>query len=123
MATPCGWTKVLGRLFIGYTGLPTPAKKCDRKSCKHGQSQTRIRVAYLFPFWFALRLMALTMTKASTSFMWKLDFPAVTDGTSDMFVHTSLGNIDKIQSMLSMDAGGFNVIDAVANKSPLHVRI
>ncbi|KAL9593600.1 MAG: hypothetical protein Q9219_007474 [cf. Caloplaca sp. 3 TL-2023] len=123
MATPCDWSRLLGRLFIGYTGVPTPAKKCDRKSCQHGQTQTRIRVAYLFPFWFALRLMALTMTKASTSFMWKLDFPAVTEATSDMFVHTSLGNIDKVQSTLSMDAGSFNVLDSVANKSPLHVRI
>lgn len=122
MATPTDWTRLLGRLFIGYTGLPTPAKKCDRKSCQHGQRQTRIRVAYLFPLWFALRMFALTMTKASSSFMWKFDFPAVTDGTSDMFVHTSLGNVEKIQGMLSMDIGSFNVIDSVANKSPLHVR-
>ncbi|KAL8826404.1 MAG: hypothetical protein Q9170_007415 [Blastenia crenularia] len=97
MATPCDWTRLLGRLFIGYTGLPTPAKKCDRKSCQHGQTQTRIRVAYRFPFWFALRLIALTMTKASTSFMWKLDFPAVTEATSDLFVHTSLGNVERVQ--------------------------
>ena len=123
MASPGGWTRLLGRLFLGYTGLPLPTKKCDRKSCQHGQVQTRIRVAYLFPFWFALRLFALTVTKASTSFMWKLDFPAVTSGSSDIFVQASLGNIDKIQSMLSVDAGAFNVLDSVANKSPLHVRI
>lgn len=123
MATPCDWSRLLGRLFIGYTGLPTPIRKCDRKSCQHGQKQTRIRVAYLFPFWFALRLMVLTTTRASTSFLWKLDFPAVTEGTSDLFVQTSLGNVNKIQGILSMDAGSFNVIDSVANKSPLHVRI
>ncbi|KAI4267479.1 MAG: hypothetical protein LQ337_008331, partial [Flavoplaca oasis] len=120
MATPGDWSGLLGRLFVGYTGLPLPSKKCDRKSCQHGQVQTRIRIAYLFPFWFALRLFALTITRASTSFMWKLDFPAVTSGSSDLFVHASLGNIDKIQGMLSTDAGAFNVIDSVANKSPLH---
>ncbi|KAL8687366.1 MAG: hypothetical protein Q9218_006442 [Villophora microphyllina] len=79
MSSPGDWSKLLGRLFVGYTG-------------------TRIRVAYLFPFWFAWRLFALTITKASTSFMWKLDFPAVTQGSSDMFVHASLGNIEKIQT-------------------------
>ncbi|KAL8978270.1 MAG: hypothetical protein Q9205_006109 [Flavoplaca limonia] len=123
MATPGDWSRLLGRLFVGYTGLPLPSKKCDRKSCQHGQVQTRIRVAYLFPFWFALRLFALTITRASTSFMWKLDFPAVTSGSSDLFVHASLGNIDKIQGMLSTDAGAFNVIDSVANKSPLHIAL
>lgn len=123
MASPGDWSNVLGRLFVGYTGLPLPTKKCDRKSCEHGQVQTRIRVAYLFPFWFAWRSFALTVTKASTSFMWKLDFPAVTQGSSDMFVHASLGNTEKIQGMLSKDAGSFNVIDSVANKSTLHVRL
>ena len=123
MATSGDWSRLLGRLFVGYTGLPLPSKKCDRKSCQHGQVQTRIRVAYLFPFWFALRLFALTITRASTSFMWKLDFPAVASGSSDLFVHTSLGDIEKIQGMLSTNAGAFNVIDSVANKSPLHVRM
>ncbi|KAL8697162.1 MAG: hypothetical protein Q9201_007271 [Fulgogasparrea decipioides] len=123
MASPGDWSKLLGRLFVGYTGLPLPTKKCDRKSCQHGQVQTRIRVAYLFPFWFAWRLFAVTVTKASTSFMWKLDFPAVTRGSSDMFVHASLGNIEKVQGMLSMDAGAFNVIDSVANKSTLHIAL
>lgn len=123
MATPGDWSRILGRLFVGYAGLPLLSKKCDRKSCQHGQVQTRIRVAYLFPFWFALRLFALTITKASTSFMWKLDFPAVTSSNSDLFVQASLGNIDKIQGILSMDSGAFNVIDSVANKSPLHVRM
>ncbi|KAL8777676.1 MAG: hypothetical protein Q9213_007750 [Squamulea squamosa] len=123
MASPSDWSRLLGRLFVGYTGLPLPSRKCDRKSCQHGRAQTMIRVAYLFPFWFALRLFALTINKASTSFMWKLDFPAVTCGSSDMFVQASLGNIEKIQSMLSMDAGAFNVIDSVANKSPLHIAL
>ncbi|KAL8997543.1 MAG: hypothetical protein Q9169_003238 [Polycauliona sp. 2 TL-2023] len=123
MATPGDWSRLMGRLFVGYTGLPLPSKKCDRKSCQHGQVQTRIRVAYLFPFWFALRLFALTVTRASTSFMWKLDFPAVTPCNSDLFVQASLGNIDKIQGMLSTDSGAFNVIDSVANKSPLHIAL
>ncbi|KAL8766550.1 MAG: hypothetical protein Q9209_006693 [Squamulea sp. 1 TL-2023] len=123
MASPGDWSRLLGRLFVGYTGLPVLSNRCDRKSCQHGQVQARVRVAYLFPFWFALRLFALTITKASTSFMWKLDFPAVTSGSSDMFVQASLGNIENIQGMLSMDAGAFNVIDSVANKSPLHIAL
>ncbi|KAL8666221.1 MAG: hypothetical protein Q9168_007541 [Polycauliona sp. 1 TL-2023] len=46
--------------------------------------------------------------------MWKLDFPGVTLCTTDLFVHASLGNIDKIQGILSTDAGAFNVIDTIA---------
>ncbi|KAI4266017.1 MAG: hypothetical protein L6R38_009007, partial [Xanthoria sp. 2 TBL-2021] len=60
---------------------------------------------------------------AMTFFMWKLDFPAVTSSNSNLFVQASLGNIDKIQGILSMDSGAFNVIDSVANKSPLHIAL
>ncbi|KAL9017830.1 MAG: hypothetical protein Q9185_004845 [Variospora sp. 1 TL-2023] len=68
-------------------------------------------------------MFAMTITKASSSFIWKMDFPTVTEGTSDMFVHTSLSNVEKIQSMLSMDTASFNVIESVANKSPLHIAL
>ena len=61
MTSPGEWSNVLGRLFVGYTGLPLPAKKCDRTSCQHGQVQPRIRVAYLFPLWFAWKMFALTV--------------------------------------------------------------
>ncbi|KAL8947627.1 MAG: hypothetical protein Q9222_006114 [Ikaeria aurantiellina] len=47
----------------------------------------------------------------------------VTPGNSDFYVQASLGNIEKLQGMLSLNAGSFNVIDSVAHKSPLHTAL
>ena len=122
MATPNPLGNVMGRLFIGYVGLPLLSHRtCNHVTCRHGRSQMRIRIAYLFPLWFALRLIALTITKASTTFMWTLSFPVVTQTSCPMLVLTSLGSIEKVQGLLATNAAVLNAIDIIANKSPLHV--
>lgn len=55
--------------------------------------------------------------------MWKLNFPVVTQMTDPMFVLTSLGNTEKIRALLGANAAFINIIDTIASKSPLHVRI
>ena len=122
IATPNLLAKALGRLFIGYIGLPVLSHRtCNRITCRRESSQMRIRVAYLFPIWFALRLIALTITQASTTFMWTLSFPVVTQSDAPIIVFSSLGSIEKIQALVATKAAVLNSIDSTANKSPLHV--
>lgn len=122
LATPNNYTDVIGRLFVGYVGLPLLSpQKCNRISCRQGRTQARFRIAYLFPVWFALRLIALTITKASTTFMWTLSFPVVTQTATPVVIYVSLGDMNKVHSLLASKEGTINTIDAVASKSPLHV--
>lgn len=122
LATPNALNQLIGRLFIGYVGLPLlSSNKCNRTACRRRRNQMEIRIAYLFPVWFVLRFIALTITKASTTFMWKLSVPVVTQTTAPMMVFTSLGDTGKIQALLGADDGCLNAIDSVANKSALHV--
>ncbi|KAL9040139.1 MAG: hypothetical protein Q9214_004603, partial [Letrouitia sp. 1 TL-2023] len=124
LATPSALNQVVGRLFIGYVGLPLlSSSKCNRTACRRRRTQMEIRIAYLFPVWFVLRFIALTITKASTTFMWKLSVPVVTQTTAPMMVFTSLGDTGKIQALLGSDDGCLNAIDSVANKSALHVAL
>ena len=94
LATPTSLGNTIGRFFIGYVGVPlTNRRTCNRKTCRHGRWQTRKRIACLCPLWlwFALRLIALVVTKASTTFMWTLSFPAVTLSSCPMLVFTCRG--------------------------------
>ena len=122
LVSPNALSQVIGKLFIGYVGLPLlNSRKCNRVSCRRKRNRMEIRVCYLFPVWFVLRFIALTITKASTTFMWKLSVPVVTETTAPMLVFTSLGDTRKIQALLGSDDGILNAVDAVANKSALHV--
>ena len=42
---------LIGSIFIGYVGLPTPFTKCDQKNCCL-PSSTKVYVFYVFPGWF-----------------------------------------------------------------------
>ena len=123
-ATSSAITSILGRLCIGYVGLPLLSyRDCNRVTCQNHQSAAgmRIRIAYLFPLWFALKIWALTMWKTSRAFMWKLDFPVITQTAAPVHVTASLGDIAKLQNMLGSNSSLLNAIDATANKSPLQV--
>ncbi|KAF2838004.1 hypothetical protein M501DRAFT_163004 [Patellaria atrata CBS 101060] len=43
--------KVIGKMFIGYAGLPFLNKKCDFRGCRHQRAPTVI-MEYWFPWWF-----------------------------------------------------------------------
>jgi hypothetical protein len=43
--------KVVGKMFLGYSGLPYISKRCDFGDCAHGQ-KTKLNVEYWFPWWF-----------------------------------------------------------------------
>ncbi|KAL6716981.1 hypothetical protein ACLMJK_004895 [Lecanora helva] len=124
LSTPSAYTNVIGKLFVGYAGLPLLShQKCNRISCRQGRTQTQLRIAYLFPVWFALRLIAFTLTKASTTFMWTLSFPVVTQSATPVVIQVSLGNVFGVQSLLSSREATINTIDVIASKSPLHVAL
>ena len=122
IATPNRLREVIGRLFIGYIVLSVLSHKtCNRITCQPESPQMRIRIAYLFPIWYALRLIALTITQASTTFMWTLSFPVVTQSDAPLMVFSLLGRIENIQALLATKAAVLNSVESTANKSPLHV--
>jgi len=103
LATSNSLSTVIGRPFIGYIGLSLLSHgNCNQITFRHGRAQVRVRIVPLFPIWFALRLITLTIIKSSTTFMWKLDFPVVMQAAAPMFVLTSLGNTADMQTLLTL---------------------
>ena len=120
--SPVNLASIIGRLLVGYTGLPLLNRRsCDRISCQHEKGQVRVQIAYLFPLWFVLRLITLTITQVSSTFVWRFKFPVITQSSAPNFVYAALGRIDAIQAFLSAHTASLNTIDAIGSKSPLHV--
>ena len=120
--SPASLTPIIGRLFVGYTGLPLLNRRsCDRISCQRGNRQIHVQIAYLFPIWFFLRLITLTITQVSSTFALRLKVPVITRSISPNFVYASLGRIDAIQAILCTSTASLNTIDAIGSKTPLHV--
>ena len=52
--SPSLFTKILGSMFLGYSGLPVVSPRCDRLECTHG-SNFAMSFDYIFPTWFIAR--------------------------------------------------------------------
>lgn len=50
-ATPGFMDRVLGQLFVGYSGLPILSSKCDKENCSKSQN-AQVSVEYWFPLGF-----------------------------------------------------------------------
>lgn len=60
LRTPKIMESLLGRLFMGYTGLPILNNSCDFTGCKDRQ-QSGATVEYWFPWWFVSMNMKLQL--------------------------------------------------------------
>lgn len=52
---------VLGRMFLGYAGLPLSNKKCNFPRCKRRQNPS-LSVEYWFPWWFLAMNVKMQLT-------------------------------------------------------------
>lgn len=52
--------KMVGKLFVGYSGVPYISKSCDFRGCLH-QKGTKVNVEYWFPWWFLAMNVKLSM--------------------------------------------------------------
>ena len=58
--SPAWLRRVIGHLFISYSGIPyTPGRGCDRKSC-HRNSRSSLCVNYVFPTALVSRMFSFT---------------------------------------------------------------
>lgn len=55
-------SSLLGRIFIGYKGLPALAKKCTDERCKK-DSQPKVYLTYSFPQWWIVDRMLLLLAQ------------------------------------------------------------
>jgi hypothetical protein len=66
MRTPGLAKKVIGSLFIGYSGMPAVTEPCNERQCRK-RSTSRIVVSYQFPDWFWTRSLLVSFVSASVA--------------------------------------------------------
>jgi len=121
--SPSPFNRLLGSLFVGYSGLPIARLDCDERSCQL-QSQPIIYVSYFFPPWFLAR--AMSMVLSST----RLAGPTVSlkvqrtiAGNSDIFTFAKLGDVDKMRSLFEQGLASPHDVHFDSGLTPLHVML
>ena len=98
---PPFWNRLLGKLFVGYSGCPAGlVPPCNQGSCHAGLSSTT-QVNYIFPPWFCNKLIKLSL---ETSLMGDANlnlvfYRGVPTG-SKIFQCTALEDVDSLRSLI-----------------------
>ena len=58
--------KLLGSLFVGYTGLPISASICKSNKCSNHAFRS-VKASYIFPFWFVMKTLDLVFKSSYAS--------------------------------------------------------
>ena len=74
--TPPVLSRILGTLFIGYSGLPILGGNCGNRVCKTS-SNRYLELTYFFPLWFLAKAVSLV---AGTPYMGRLTLGIIVRG-------------------------------------------
>ncbi|KAL8681077.1 MAG: hypothetical protein Q9186_002789 [Xanthomendoza sp. 1 TL-2023] len=90
--------KLVGNLFLGYSGLPSPFQRCDMLHCR-GNSLAHAKMTYRFPSWFWQRAINITFC-SGTSPELLLRFPCVRPYNGDWFDAARDVNVDRLKHLI-----------------------
>jgi hypothetical protein len=119
--TPHFLERIIGSLFIGYSGLPILTKPCNQTSC-HLRAQPTSTVTYFFPQWFMSRALSLTM--ASTPLagpVMSLKVHRMVPGDAAIFDYAMSGDVERMKSLFLNGLASPHDVSMQSGVTPLHV--
>ena len=99
--SPAVLHKAIGTLFLGYSGYPLRAfQRCTEASCV-SQSTFQAHVQYLFPSWFLVKALTITVMSASIGVIKAaLVVRRIVPGGAEIFRLTKLNDVESIKNLL-----------------------
>ncbi|WEW59246.1 hypothetical protein PRK78_004715 [Emydomyces testavorans] len=90
---------LVGKMFVGYTGLPVRNKRCDFRGCRD-QQKSAVTMEYWFPWWFISRnLRVYLKCLPSTGPQFQLSTARRVPDTSQSITFAMQGNIEGLKYM------------------------
>lgn len=106
LTTPTIMQGVLGKMFIGYSGLPLLKERCDFRGCQH-QRKASATIEYWFPSWFVSMNLKLCYTyspRIGPEFLLSTTNRVADDSQSISFAME--GNIDGLKHLFNSGLAG-----------------
>ncbi|KAH8641944.1 hypothetical protein IG631_04885 [Alternaria alternata] len=120
--TPSFLQQAIGRLFVGYVGIPLLKKPCDTAGCKR-QGSPSWYSQYQFPRWY-MQQRLLPLFAVITSFQpprFTLEVPRVIDPESPVFQYALSGDLASLRRLFAERLASPTDINAHTGRTPLHV--
>ena len=97
--SPSLLNRLIGALFIGYSGYSGAFSKCTMTSCK-GPSNLRVTVYYIFPSWLVRNcLVSICVQKVSRGIMTSLAVRNIVPVSAPIFQFAVSNNVDGLKGL------------------------
>lgn len=122
-STPDSLQSVVGKLFIGYSGLPALTPACTNDTCLR-TSEGFLQVNYYFPRWFLARIVhvGVGFNRRSTIPKMTLRVLHVRDTFEDIFISARFNDVESVEYQLTTGRASVFDVTEDSGHSPLHVR-
>jgi len=119
--TPLFLNRLMGSLFLGYTGVPIFPRPCDDSHCTQ-RSFPSAQLTYFFPEWFFRRMLILAMAFDPVGGpQVTLRMPLILPDTAKIFHLATSGDIDAIKTMFKTGQASPFDVSSTFGYSLLHV--
>ena len=106
LTAPRMMESVLGKMFVGYSGLPVLNKPCDFRGCRDRQNATAT-MEYWFPWWFVSMNLRLCLTYLPwTGPQLQLSTTRRIPDDSQSITFAMQGNVDGLKYLISQGLVG-----------------
>ena len=106
LTAPGMMESVLGKMFVGYSGLPVLNKPCNFRGCRDRQNATAT-MEYWFPWWFVAMNLKLHLTYLPrTGPQFQLSTTKRVPDDSQSIAFAMQGNIDGLKHLFSQGLVG-----------------
>lgn len=113
--------RVLGSLFVGYTGMPFSSVFCTEAAC-NGTTQQRLNVSYYFPKWFLMRALSFVfITNPVLGSDFNLRTVRLVDRSADVFHYALYGNTEGLKYLFNKKLASPHDVALNGGYTPLHV--
>jgi hypothetical protein len=99
LQTPRFMDRLLGSLFVGYSGCPVSKTPCNEFRCR-ARGTAKAQFTYYFPPWFLAQRMSLTITTTPLGALGLALTPSrIRSDDADIFRYAIRGNLDGIKTL------------------------
>ena len=106
IVSPGFMERLIGKLFLGYAGLPLVFRSCTVLGCRQDSSKLA-KMTYKFPSWFWQRAVSLAFSSTSgTGPELLLRVPYVRPAHSEWFICARMGDADGLKRLLHNGQAG-----------------
>ncbi|RSL69988.1 hypothetical protein CEP54_002043 [Fusarium duplospermum] len=113
---------VIGRLFVGYSGLSVRNQRCDLETCQQKQGNST-RLTYFFPRWFVNTSISVVLSQCVGTPTLNIKVRRPCSETNRLFALSRCEGVDGIKELFSTRAASPDDLDYRGGWTPLHFAI